>query len=126
MNELKNTIESLAAKIDASPSILPSYGRTEDFAKPHIETHGNEYHWVVVERGKELKRDKTTDLNEFLYWVFEYITFNMACTLELENRIENQDFRIQLFEIQENLISKINPKYQERLHVKHSKLLNAN
>ena len=47
----------------------------------------------------------------------------MASNLELANRRENEDSRVQLFEIQEQLIRKIDPEYAETLHKKHQRLL---
>ena len=116
-------IENLASRINAPKEYLPTYGFSKDFARPHIEVVGNELHWVVVERGQELERRQTTDENELLFWVFDAVTFEMATRLELENRNENEDFRIQLFKIQEELISKIDSDYSNRLNIKHRKLL---
>ena len=77
--------------IDAPKEYLPTYGFSEDFARPHIEVNGNELHWVVIERGQELERRHTTDEKEFLFWVFDAVTFGMATRLELQNRNENED-----------------------------------
>lgn len=123
MNKIKETIESLAKRINAPEIYLPTYNNSEDFARPHIEKHGNELHWVVIERGQELERRKTTELKELLFWVFDSVTFEMATKEEVKNRNEDEDFRIQLFKIQEKLIGKIDPDYQKALHEKHSKLL---
>jgi len=123
MEFIKKEVFRLARLINAPDETLPTFGTSEDFARPHIEKHGNEYHWVVVERGKELQRKKTSNLDEIIYWIFQSVTFQMAIKIELQNRIENEDFRIQLFKIQENLIGKINPKYKKILEEKHKKLL---
>ena len=124
MEAIKSKIENLASRINAPKEYLPTYGFSEDFAKPHIEVNDNEFHWVVVERGQELERRQTTDEKELLFWVFDSVTFEMATRLELENRNENDDFRIQLFKIQEELIGEINSDYSDRLNIKHRKLLN--
>ena len=124
MEAIKSKIENLASRINAPKEYLPTYGFSEDFAKPHIEVNDNEFHWVVVERGQELERRQTTDEKELLFWVFDSVTFEMATRLELENRNENEDFRIQLFKIQEELIGEINSDYSDRLNIKHRKLLN--
>ncbi len=47
----------------------------------------------------------------------------MACTEEVKNRREHEDFRVQLFQIQEDLIAKINTEYSERIKIKHDKIL---
>jgi len=47
----------------------------------------------------------------------------MACDLEKKNRKDNEDFRVQLFQIQEDLISIIDKEYALILKDKHEKLL---
>ena len=122
--ELKLEITRLSQIINAPEFLIPTFDFSKDFAYPHIEMQGEEYHFVVVERGQELERRRTFNIDEILFWIFDGITFEMACELELRNRKENEDFRIQLFQIQENLMYKINPKFSEILNIKHSKLLN--
>jgi hypothetical protein len=51
-------IDDLAQRIGASGLILPTYGRSEDFARPYIEVDDSGYHYVVVERGQEMERFK--------------------------------------------------------------------
>ncbi|UZD23207.1 immunity 63 family protein [Algoriphagus halophytocola] len=123
MEQIKSKIEKLANRINAPKEYLPTYGFTEDFAGPHIEVNGKKLHWVIIERGQELARRQTTDEKEFLFWVFDAVTFEMATRLELQNRNENEDFRIQLFKIQEELIGEIDSDYSDRLNIKHRKLL---
>ncbi|MFT5892616.1 MAG: hypothetical protein ACI9Y7_002728 [Dokdonia sp.] len=123
MDEIKKIIESFAERIEAPRVYLPTYNHSEDVARPHIEKQGDEYHWVVVERGEELQRKKTTEIKELMFWVFDSITFQMAITLELKNRNDDEDFRIQMFRIQEELIGKIDREYEKRIAQKHQKLL---
>ena len=86
--EIKIEVDRLAAKIGASGFCLPTYGCSEDGARPHIEIDPRGYHCVVAERGQELKRITTVDLNELLYQIFEAITFSLACDYELAHRVE--------------------------------------
>lgn len=123
MDEIKEMVELLAEQIAAPIDYLPTYNYSEDFARPHIEMQGNEYHLLVIEKGQEIKRQRTYDIEELIYWIFDSVTFEMALRLEVLNRNEEEDFRIQLFKIQEDLIEKINPKYKNSLEVKHRKLL---
>ncbi|MEL6863764.1 MAG: Imm63 family immunity protein [Bacteroidota bacterium] len=123
MEKLRKLVLKLAQLINAPSYLLPTFEKSEDFARPHIETQGNEYHYVIVERGQELERKKTTDLNQIIFWIFESVTFSMALKIELANRIEGEDIRIQLFKIQEELIEKVNPEFKLILEKKHKKLL---
>ena len=118
--EIRNT----AKLIDAPDQYLPTFGYTEGTARPHIEIQGLDFHYVINERGEEYKRVITNDFHELAFLVFADVTFEMSVKMELQNRKENEDFRIQMFQIQEDLLNKIDPSYSERLKVKHDKLLN--
>ena len=72
----------MALAIAAPASSLPTFGKTEDGARPHIEVRSDAYHYVVVERGCELERKRTPDLQELLYWVFSDVTHQMAFQYE--------------------------------------------
>jgi len=48
LDAIKSEVDRLAAKIGASGYILPTYGRSEDLARPHIEVDSRGYHYVVV------------------------------------------------------------------------------
>lgn len=123
LTRLKKQVVELARIINAPNYLMPTFGFSEQSGLPHIEMEGDIYNWVVCERGSEFERRRTTDLKEILFWIFESITFSMACDLELRNRRESEDFRIQLFQIQEEIISKIDEDYAITLKVKHDKLL---
>lgn len=122
--EIEHEIRNIAQLINAPEEYLPTFGYTEGTARPHIETIGDEFHYVINERGEEYSRVKTVDFNELVFLVFADITFEMSVKMELENRNENEDFRIQMFQIQEDLLYKIEPEFSERMKVKHHKLLN--
>lgn len=121
--EIKADIERLAARIGAPARNLPTYGRTEDFARPHIEVDGRGYHFVVVERGQEIERRTTNDFDELLYNVFGSATFSIASDYELENRIENQDSRRILFSRQVELLAALSPAWGEREAQRHERIL---
>ena len=121
--EIEAEINRLAAKVGASGYTLPTYGRTEDGARPHIEADSRGYHYVVVERGQELRRNTTSDLDELLYHVFESVTFSLACDYERAHRIAGQDFRRQLFALQVELLSSLSPTWAEREASDHQRIL---
>ncbi|CAN5537132.1 hypothetical protein BH10PLA1_BH10PLA1_20790 [soil metagenome] len=107
-------VTRLAAVIGAPPGPLPTYGRTADFARPHIEFGGAQWHYVVVERGEELERNSSADAQEILCCVFEGVTFSMACDDELRHRRRGQDPRRQLFDVQLGLLGQLSPDWQRR------------
>jgi hypothetical protein len=114
LSEIKTEIDRLAAQINASGNALPTYGHSEDGARPHIEVDARGYHYVIVERGQELERLTTTDLDELLFHVFESVTFNLASKYELAHRIEHQDCRRILFSRQVELLSTLSQHWGER------------
>ncbi|MEI9962246.1 MAG: Imm63 family immunity protein [Limisphaerales bacterium] len=123
LSQIKNEIERLALLIGAPNNLLPTYGRSEDFARPHIEIDNRGYHYVVIERGIELKRITTSDLDELLYHVFQSVTFDLAIHYELAHRIENQDCRRIGWENQLELLGNLSPSWQQRRKVQLENIL---
>ena len=123
LKQIRKKVKELSKIIDAPKHSIPTFGYSEQSGLPHIEITETEYHFVVCERKTEYERKKTADLNEILFWIFDSMTFSIACRLELQNRKGDEDFRIQAFQIQEDLISKIDPEFSMRLKIKHDKLL---
>jgi hypothetical protein len=123
LEEIRSEVNRLAAQINAPDDLLPTYGYSRDFAYPHIEVDARGYHYVVVERGQEIERITTVELDELLYHVFEHITFELACKYELSRRVEHQDFRRLLFQHQIELLSALSPKWAEVEAQDHERIL---
>jgi hypothetical protein len=113
--QLRAVVEKMAARIEAPESALPTYGASEDFARPHIEIDGL-YHFVVVERGHELERRTTTDLDELLFWIFDSVTFSLASGYEVRNRKPLEDSRRLLFGKQVALMAQLDERWAVRCH----------
>ncbi len=107
-------INDLGKIIDVPVYFLPTYAKTEDGARPHIEIDDDSYHYVAVERGQEILRWTTRDWDELLYWVFEHATATMAARWEAAHRIEGQDFRRRMFAKQLDLLGKLDEAWRER------------
>jgi hypothetical protein len=112
LDQVKGRVEQLAARIAAPADMLPTYGKTLDYGHPHIE-RDTTYHWVVVERGEELERRTTTDLDELLYWTFETVTFDMAVKAG-HYSASTQDPRRQYWTKQINLLIALHPGWAAR------------
>jgi hypothetical protein len=123
LDEIKAEVNRLAALINASASMLPTYGYSDDGARPHIEVDARGYHYVVRERGEELSRLTTFDFDELLYDVFRDVTFHLAGKYELKQRVENQDSRRLIFKHQIELLSKLSPKWGEMNAQEHERIL---
>lgn len=114
---VREDVNRLATKIEAPDHLLPTYGESEDFARPHVEeVDDGLMAWVVVERGKELERRSTYDRKELLYWIFEAVTFSMASDYEASHRNddEDEDPRRLLFSRQLELLHTLEPRWATR------------
>jgi hypothetical protein len=105
----KAEIDRLAALIDAPEQLLPTYGSTEDFARPHIEYSGSLYDYVVVERGEELSR-LTGNLAATLERTFDHVTSSMASKFA----IGHDRYRDVMFEHQLELLGKLDQRWRDR------------
>jgi hypothetical protein len=116
------TLAQIKAEIDrraviigaAGDSSLPTYGRSDGDGHPHIEVDDLAYHYVVEQRGREVSRVSTTDLDELLYHVFRGVTFRLAGIYEVNHRAKNQDFRRILFQRQIDLLSQLSAPWSKR------------
>ena len=113
MESIELIVNKLAARIDAPPSLMPTYGWSEGTGRPHIEVHGNIYNWVVTERGTEIERRVTADLDKLLFWIFSSITSSMASKYELEHRMSGVDSRRLIFKRKLDLIRQLNSAWCE-------------
>lgn len=116
------TLAQLKAEIDhraviigaAGDSSLPHYGRPDGDGDPHLEVDEHAYHYVVEERGREVSRVTTQDLDELLYYVFKGITFRLAGIYEVKHRVQSQDFRRTLFQCQIELLAQLSDPWSKR------------
>jgi hypothetical protein len=123
LSDIKSEVDRLARLIGAPEGYLPTYGHTEDGARPHIEVDPSGYHYVVVERGQELERITTTDIDELLSTIFASVTFSLACDYELRHRKANQDSRRLMFRRQIDLLSILSPEWAVREGERHEEIL---
>lgn len=124
---VKNKVEELTEIIKAPTELLPTYETSKDFAHPHIELDNiGLYNYIIVERGQELERKTTSNLNELLYWIFNDVTFTMACDYELKNREKGKDFRRIMFAKQEELLGILDKNWKVKQINEHNEILKRN
>ncbi|MES2766578.1 MAG: Imm63 family immunity protein [Bacteroidota bacterium] len=126
LKEIESKVSEVAKKINAPEIYLPTYGFSEDGARPHIEVTNYGYYFVVVERGKEYERRLTFDFKELLYWIFKGVVSEMAGHWEVHHRNENEDSRRQMFAKEIQLISKIDVEFGKRLQLEIDEILRRN
>jgi hypothetical protein len=123
LEAVETAVRNLANKINSKKDFLPTYGRSEQSGRPHIEIIGCVYQYVMAERGKEFRRKKTTEIQELLYWIFRSVTFNMACDYELAHRVKGVDFRRLLFQKQIELLNTLNPDWAGQMQKEKTEIL---
>ena len=124
LSEIKTEVDRRAALIGAAAQhALPTYGHSQDGARPHIEVDANGYHFVVVERGQEQERFTTRDLDELLFRIFRNVTHELAFAYELAHRVKTQDCRRLAFRRQVELLSQLSPSWAEREAQEHHHIL---
>lgn len=113
-------------ELGAPEYLLPTFGYTEDAARPAIYIDENGYNYVIIERGTELERRTTTDIQELLYWIFSDVTFSMAVNYELNHRVEGQDSRRLLFKEQTRLMNSIEKSFGMKTRKEIKSILSRN
>ena len=119
---VKSRIDDLAAKIGAPADLLPTYGSSGDFARPHIQYDGR-YHFVVVERGEELQRQTSPGMDDILYIVFEGIAHAMASKYEMRHCDPARDNRRMMFAKQLDLLGALDPTWRAKCAATHAEIL---
>lgn len=93
---------------------LSTFGYSEQSGRMHIETDGDGYHYIVCERGSELERRTTTDLEALLYWLCSDVAFGMGVAYEFAQRDPAKDCRRMIFARQSALLQQISQQWAER------------
>ncbi len=113
LESIKTAVLALAESISAPAEYLPTFANQMDGAKPNIEVTDTGFNYVIMERGKELRRSVTKDPLELLRWSFHDITFEMAIKKELKNRAPGQDFRRLFFQYHLDLLGILDSSWKD-------------
>lgn len=109
LEDIQEKITNLGARIDLPRGmVLFIDEKPNDNAIPYLEIKYGKYNYVIRERGLEIVRKSTADIDEFLYWFFEDITSELSFDYEFENRIKGQDSRRIAFAKQQQLLEQLN------------------
>lgn len=119
----KGRVDALAAVIEAPAGSLPTYGRSDDGARPHIEYANGKFHFVVVERGQELDRVSSHDPDEIVYRVMQCVTSEMATAHELRHRRRGEDPRRIMFATQLELLGRLSESWRAREAARQAEIL---
>ncbi|MBD3213081.1 MAG: hypothetical protein GF311_10780 [Candidatus Lokiarchaeota archaeon] len=108
---IRRKVKEYGKIINAPARSLRVFTTSDGFGTPYIEIGTNEYSYIISERGSELERRRTNDLDTLLYWILSDIVSNMAEEWELEHRKPNEDSRRQLFAKEIELMEQLEPKF---------------
>lgn len=97
IKQLQIAYNALCQRIDPMEGEYTILTEREDVGVPHVEFENGQYHYIVTERGLDLSRRSTADINEILYWMLYDLTFWMGSAYEFKNRVEGPDFRRMMF-----------------------------
>jgi len=120
LSEFELKVNELAQKIGPPQNILPTYGYSEQTARPHVEVGSRAYYYVVAQSGQEVSRYATRDIDQLLYKIFVDVTFGLSVRYAEENRVENQDIRRLAFQHQVELFTLLSPQWGKRISQEHA------
>lgn len=95
-NEIQEKMYEYGRLINAPKDVLKIYPSPQSDGTPYIQIN-NEYFYIVEERGMELERRRTANIDMLLYWLMSDVIFFLANKYELENRVKDFDNRRLIF-----------------------------
>jgi Immunity protein 63 len=115
LDAIKQEVDKRASIIEASGDVLPTYGYSEDFGQPYISVDAQGYHYIIKERGRELKHVVTSNLDDLIETIFVAVTQEIAGWWEASHRyLSAGDPRRALFKRQIELLQRLSPEWAER------------
>lgn len=87
-NEIQEKVYEYGSIINAPKEALKIFPSPQPDGIPYIQTNDNEYFYIVEERGVELERRRTINIDVLLYWIMSDIIFILASQYEIKYRIE--------------------------------------
>jgi hypothetical protein len=112
MKELKVDFDKCCSKLGHRGIFRTSASHD---GSPHVEKNGDEFHWIVTERGSEFQRRTTRSRNEVVYWLVSDEISSLSIEYEFKSRIEGQDFRRVMFGKRIELMNSISRDWGIRL-----------
>ncbi|MBB1267960.1 Imm63 family immunity protein [Shewanella sp. SR44-3] len=105
-------VRKLAITINAPDSLLRVYDRPKGDRTPHIEIHGDVYHYVSTERGYEIFRKVINDECELFFMIFQRITRTMSGDDELKSKGGHRDCRRIIFSRMTELLGMVDSDWE--------------
>ena len=123
ISAIKSRYYSMAKQLQAPPAHIRFATTPQHDGSPHVERGGDLFCYVVTERGQELKRRRTADSDELLYWLLSDLTWAMAIDYELRHRVTKHDVRRLLFKKHLELLAQLNSEWSHRKKAEYDQVL---
>lgn len=94
-------------------------------ATPYLEIHGNEYHFIINEKGAEIARKVTLSDDEVLYWFVECGVVGLASEYAAINSSPETEFRYVYFRKQYSSMLSIKPEWATRKRREFTEILSG-
>lgn len=115
IEEIKNEVLTIGAKIgiDEKSLLYPAFSPPDKVFNEgaSIYVTSTQYHYIIMERGREIKHYKSESLEDILYPLFRSITLALATKYELDHRNINEDSRKLRWKKQLELLETINVEF---------------
>lgn len=121
IDEVRKKVTELGQLINAPQNKLYIFDRND--GGYYLELHEDEYHYILNERGQEVDRFITKNIDELLYKIFKHITSSMAFSYEFDNRVPHQDSRRIAFAKKIELMSTISDSWRKKIEEEITKIL---
>ena len=115
----------LGVDIDSDPYFAFELTRIVEFGGAYIDIEGSKYSYIVMERGKVIRRYDSENLDDILFYLFNSITQTLVTKYCASYRRENPkiDTRIIWYPKQLELLEKVNSSFVEMRHEKMREVL---
>jgi len=107
-------VKRIASVLGAPSQLLPTVGHLNGGEGAHIEVDYYGYHYVVMERGVEVDRHFTIDLDDLLFYTFENVASELANQV-LRSSIEATDRSADVHHLTKlQMLGWLSPAWRER------------
>ena len=120
---IESRYDAMARQLSAPTALVHFATAPQHDGSAHVEQDGDTFCYVVTERGQELERRRTTDVEELLFWLASDLTWAMAIDYEISHRIPGQDFRRLLFQKHLELLAELSPKWSQSKGAEYERVL---
>lgn len=111
--QLHDHIRAKARELGLGDRLLPLIGYPDNGAPfAYVDHRGLQLGYF--ERGQMFDSRMTRDLDEMLYWVFDHVTFDMACETAREGMTYASQMGPRVLEAQDALLARLHPQWHAR------------